>query len=230
MNFLGKNIMGFKIHFKLCFIVLAFFLVGCSSMQPKEEIIEGNIFKLNYPKIRIDISDEMTYVGKHEVTAQDDWKFDSGSSTYRETIYKFASNKNLSKCVFITVKKIIDSGYWLPIRVGEKKHNILVEQVAINFSGKTWQTWTMGHTCNSDTSTATDSLQLSSDQYNLAKVYMKVSGSDRKLLITVSYIEDISKYESEIQQFKRTRTLSDEGNKYLEGFIKRAESSVVFLE
>ena len=222
--------MGSKIGFKLCFMLYALVLVGCSYMEPKEEIIEGNIFKLNYPQIHIEISDDMTYVGKHEVTAQDDWEFDSGSSTYRETIYMFGSNKKISKCVFITVKKIIDSGYWLPIRVDEKKYNILVEQAAINFSGKTWQTWTMGHTCNSDTIAATDSLQLARGQYNLAKVYMRVSGSDRKLLITVSYIEDISKYDSEIQRFKRTKTLSDGGYKYLEEFIERAEDSVVFIE
>ena len=213
-------------------IILIFFcgcyLFGCSTMQTKEEIIKGNIFKLNNPRLIIDISDDLEYAGKHTLNNSEKYKFESGQARYQNTDYIFTKDNQISKGVVIAIQKIIDShSCFLPIKV-DKKKIVIGEQSAIKIFGKTWQTYTKGYSFGKEQLETTDDLLLSPGQLYLAKVYTRIAG--KKTMIIIMYIEDISEYKLDFSRYLRTKILSDESYKIIEDFLVRADNAIAFVE
>ncbi len=203
-------------------------VVSCTMMQMKEEINDGNIFILRNPSIHLDIADDLVYAGKYEGRNKIEWKYEIGEADYKVTTYLFTKDDKFSIGVMITIKKIQDQSIWLPITVKENFKGLLVDQSAIQRSGKTWQTWTFISRIDDEMLKVTDAMLLSPGHYYFGKKYSRLCGD--KTMVTITYLEDISERKRLIRRHLSTQTLPKRGYARVGMFLNRANENVKFIE
>lgn len=192
-------------------MILLLLVFGCSSLQPKRELLPGNIFNMTNPDLTLKASDEFKYKGGFDNTKAQDHKYGQGSAKVKKEYHAFLSNDGL---VLIYIGKITDNSRWLPLA---KKKSFVTEIESVKIGKKYWQTYI--RTINPSAVETQGFLSIGVQTTSgIAKCYYR-NATDKVSLI-VFYLEDRSQF----GKWNGTHLTSNQSD-FLEEFLERADKA-----